>query len=377
MKTTLDVAWSCRSLPLKVPLLHAAIAADGSVCVGRRDVPLNCQELEVFSSDLGWPQQFRGFPIEQESETECEDDEDLEEFQSIAMGPVAMVWCPNARHLVTASAGPEWALRHYDIGRGRYEGSFGSHQGDVYNLAWSPEGSFLASTSTWPRHQLKLWECSLDQGLRLAIEPHAEEDSVHDYLPWWEHKWMVNDFYGFGRLSFSPDERWLAVEVRLRTERDRLAVYSLPYLEDYYSFPLPVGSGVSDMSWDHQGSHVLVADQGEGMLLVGPVSDRVPTATRRLPKRAYRCQINPRLPFCAVAYRSGEESRYTSDLELAPDHVIEILVWPSLRMVAQFRGCSSVRQLIWASTGRDLYGLTAGGHVLRCHIVGGRWVDLD
>jgi hypothetical protein len=378
---TIDVTWSRRALPLQVPLGQAAISSDGSVCVGGRDQALGCQELEIFGSDLGPSQLLRGtgVAVDQDAVDEAGEDPEDDEWESepatVAMGPTSMAWSPDGRFVVTGSANPERVLRMYDVAASYYLGSFGDHGGDLYNLAWSPQGHFVASASTWSRHQLKVWECESPLGRGLAIHQRAEVDHIYDYLPWWEHEWMVDDFYGFGRLSFSPDEEWLAVEVQLRTEKNRVAVYALPDLDDCFSFPLPAGSAISDMSWHSDGTHLLAADHGEGLLLIGPVSDQVAPRVKRISKNAYRCQVNPHLPFCAIAHRTGGSVGFVSDLELAPRHVIEILKLPEMKVVAQLRGCSSVRQLTWGTNGRDLYGLTAAAEVLRCHIVGGRWVD--
>src|SRR5690606_30661312 len=131
-------------------------------------------------------------------------------------------------------------------------------------VSWSPHGRFVASSSTWSRHQLKLWRCRAEER-SLRMSPATEIDHIHDYLPWWEHEWMSDDFYGFGKLSFSPDERWLATEIQLRNDRHRVAVYAVPGLDDCFTFPLPLGAGVADMTWDPDARFVWVAAFDHGL----------------------------------------------------------------------------------------------------------------
>jgi len=199
------------------------------------------------------------------------------------------------------------------------------------------------------------------------MSPATEIDHIHDYLPWWEHEWMSDDFYGFGKLSFSPDERWLATEIQLRNDRHRVAVYAVPGLDDCFTFPLPLGAGVADMTWDPDARFVWVAAFDHGLFFVGPLTDDAPPFMHRSRGHAIRCRVSPCGRFGAVAYRTAGQ---LESMASAAVHEIHVLELPELRVLARLHGIEEVRSLEWSPDGCDLYAFTAGSEVLHGTIAG-------
>ena len=354
--------WRRWTVAIQSPPYGAAVSGQGTVCEGGSDYRRRLQYVSVYdAASAATPR-----TLEAPGDWSFVDHSGVR--WSAASGnrpcsPRRVAWSPDGQHVVSAACNPERALRLFDASTGYVE-CFGGHGGDIADVAWSRRGRFLASTSTWSRHQLKLWRPTPTEG-GLRILPVTEIDHTHDYLPWWKHEWMSDDFYGFGKLSFSPDERWLATEIQLRNDRHRVAVYAVPDFDDCFTFPLPVGAGVEDLTWDPEGRCVWAAAGTHGLFVLGPLTDDRPSFTHRHPGHATRCEVSPCGRFSAVVYRtSGQEE---DDAPIGT-YEIQLSQLPDFRTVARLRGISEVRSLAWSADGRDFYALTIGADVLHCRI---------
>jgi WD40 repeat protein len=379
-----EVSWYREIVSVDPPVIRASISTEGAVCTGGSLFAENSQEVVIHR--LAAPSMVMRAPGDR-SYVGFDGKILMPAEGCRAHRPASIVWDPTGRYVVTGSGNPERALRLYDAGNGVYRVWFGEHGGDLYNLAWSPDGRRIASASTWPYHELKIWNCEWgvpgprvfddpgqlllwppgDDPEILTISQEAVLDRIHDYLPWWKHEWLSpSDFYGFGAMCFSPDSDWLAVVIYLRTGKNRLAVYSLPDFDDCYSYVLPTERYIADLCWDPSGMYVFGASSEGGMVVVGPVTDSAPSGVKSLAVNADRCATNPNRPLVAVSARQQDSKEVTcQDVDLLPIHAIRIVVLPTLSPVAEFRGCARVRELTWSRDGSDLFAVTQGAERIR------------
>jgi WD40 repeat protein len=114
----------------------------------------------------------------------------LRTIRTVVWRMAAVAWAPDGKAIV--SGGDDGAVRVWNPDTGEMLRSLpaaGLHTNGLYDIAWSPDGSMLASASSWAEATVRLWDSRTGQLLH-TLEGHKGE--------------------GVRRVAWAPDSKFVA-----------------------------------------------------------------------------------------------------------------------------------------------------------------------
>ncbi|KAJ5971705.1 uncharacterized protein N7479_001623 [Penicillium vulpinum] len=218
---------------LQQKLLHwlEALSILGSVSDGIQVM----QKLEMLIEDQR-PEWVLNDPVKTEEWSPC-----FQTFEGHSDGVTSVAWSPDGSRL--ASASHDKTVRIWDPATGQSISTLDEHSGTVMSISWSPDGSRLASASG--DKTVRIWDPATGQSI-----------STLD-----EHSGTVMS------ISWSPDGSRLASASDDKTVRiwDRATSQSISTLEGY------IGS-VTSIAWSPDGSQLASASNDKTVRIWDPVT---------------------------------------------------------------------------------------------------------
>lgn len=259
---------------------HLSVSPAGQVVAISQHVRYGTQRAALYDIELSVPTMALSVPGEPDG---CP--------QS---APAVFAWSPTARYLVAGWGAWQSDLHSFDLHGKMYLGSFGRFQTFPSCLAWSDTGKYFASANLGGKAaSLRLWQA--DSSGVFAGSPQSEVG-----LPEWIEPQQAGDefadegaFRGYGRTSFSPDEKVLAsvVETKGDWADDSIVLLETPTLRNQSTFN---GQGhITDLTWTPDSRTIVYCAAGQAYHLPTETMDFQPLAFG-----AELCACHPHLPLC-------------------------------------------------------------------------------
>lgn len=291
----------------------------------------------------------------------------------IAEDAVSFSWSPCGAYLVTGSGNHERALRVFDVRAKRYLWCFGQHGDNLYNIAWSSSGEYIASASTAYDPHLKLWRCSWDQDLfgkvLQKIELVSEATSIQGFprQSWDKDEQHWSGLYGFEALAFSPSSRYLAVVASTRTAGEFVVIFQLPALIEMARVQAP--GEITDLAWGPDEATLLFSSNSSiYRTLVN--DDKTDIKTPQLASHDLnlndRTQNSTTLPYdlCSCHPHAKMVAFAEGRFVTAQGYVggrISVRTLEDLSVISEYTCSSAIRDLCWRSDGRGLFAISNDG----------------
>ena len=286
--------------------------------------------------------------------------------------PMSYAWSPDGRYLLTGSGDHECALRLFDLATSTFVRTLGWHRDELYNLAWSAQGQYLASASSIYPPFLRLWRAGdwrtiEDSYSAAGIEEVGSVSEVNG-IPAQAFDESLREWrglYGFRSIEFSPVGKYLAMAGLRKEGREGgafLAIFQVPTLRELFHIPI-TGSWDQhprQVSWmpafsDETGAGCLVYATNEGRMWRVYFEGEAHEVTE-LPVKARMCACNPCAPICAFAWPGyGDKST---------PQAVSIYSFHSEQVVDAYEAPNGVADLRWNTQGTELYVLQRRGPLL-------------
>jgi hypothetical protein len=239
------------------------------------------------------------------------------------------------------------ALHLFDVNKKMLLGTFRGYQVMPSGIAWSRSSRYLAVATAGAASSLGIWEARTGE-LNFADSPSSELGAP----AWIERQTYEAEFgeegafRGYGRTTFSPDERWLSSVVEFQGEwaDDSIAFVDVPAMGQQQSHP--AHGHITDLSWTHDSVAMLYCAAGAAY--------RVPLDSmeaQELPFGAELCACHPHLPLC-VCFSSWLKNSAKGRL---------FLVDLQHMTVFDEYAADGVADLCWSADGTKAYAVTRDG----------------
>jgi WD40 repeat protein len=293
-----------------------------------------------------------------------------------AEGAVCAAWSPGGQFLVTGSGNHERALRIFDLQRKQFLTVFGRHHDDLWNVCWSRSGRYIASTSQHHDPQLKLWNVHYLDANQLDAVDHSQEalfssdelesepiisvriaSEIAHLCNYPYNLYSLHGLYGFGPVDIDRNDSLLVTVASLKKAGQRIAVLSIPDLQQLFQFE--VAHRIADIKWSYDSRHLVLCTAENKAYRYGPIDAYVYSspALEEIPVgQADLCRPHPGGPVCAFS---------TGRWWMLDDHPstgrISIADLDSGDVISEQSAGSPVIDMIWARDGRRLLALCADG----------------
>jgi WD40 repeat protein len=264
------------------PVSHAAVSPDGQVCTLSHQIRYGAQSLTLFDVERCVPTLTLSLSPQPDA---------------AADPPARFAWSSDARYLLAAWGKQPVALEIFDLHAKMLVGSLGSTSSVPSDIAWSPEGSLVASSRDGENPSLEIWRVqprSANLGGVVATSVQLLQ------IPDWSELQVAEavsgeaaTFSGYGRVAFSPDEKSLAATVQIGGEwaDDMIAFLSARTLRKKIIFEAQ--GRVTDLTWSNDGNRLVYCSAGQAYGI-----DPLSAESTPLPFGGEQCAWHPHLPIC-------------------------------------------------------------------------------
>jgi hypothetical protein len=312
---------------------HLSVSPTGQVCAISQHVRHGTQRAALYDIELSLPTMALSVPGEPDGCPQA--------------APAVFAWSPTARYLVADWGAWQSELHSFDLHGKMFLGSFGRFQTFPSCLAWSDTGKyFAAATPGGKAASLRLWHA--DSSGLFAGTPASEVG-----VPDWIEPQQAGDefaeegaFRGYGRTSFSPDEKLLAsvVEIKGDWADDSIVLLETPTLRNQNTFEAQ--GHITDLTWTPDSRAIVYCAAGQAYSLPVGTMDFQP-----LPFGAELCACHPHLPLC-LCFSSWLKNSAKGRL---------FLVDLSRQTVFDEYPAEGVVDLRWSLDGSRAYAVTTDG----------------
>jgi WD40 repeat protein len=262
--------------------------------------------------------------------------------------PAAFAWSPSARQLVTAWGAWQPALHIFDLQGKMLLGTFGEFSNFPGTLAWSEQGNYFAAASAGgKKSSLRLWKASGD-ALPFTSAPTSEMGIPNGFeRQTYEAEFGEEGaFGGYGRTTFSPDEKLLAsvVEIHGDWADDSIVLADVPTLRKQNVFQAQ--GHITDLAWTPDSKQIVYCAAGQAYQL-----DVESMCFESLPFGAELCVCHPHLPLC-LCYSSWLRNSAKGRL---------FLVDLNSKTIFDEYAADGVADLRWSQDGAKAYAMTSDG----------------
>jgi WD40 repeat protein len=262
--------------------------------------------------------------------------------------PAAFAWSPSARQLVAAWGPWQPALHIFDLQGKMLLGTFGDFNNFPGTLAWSEQGNYFAAASAGgKKSSLRLWKASGD-ALPFTSAPTSEMGIPNGFeRQTYEAEFGEEGaFGGYGRTTFSPDEKLLAsvVEIHGDWADDSIVLADVPTLRKQNVFQAQ--GHITDLAWTPDSKQIVYCAAGQAYQL-----DVESMCFESLPFGAELCVCHPHLPLC-LCYSSWLRNSAKGRL---------FLVDLNSKTIFDEYAAEGVADLRWSRDGAKAYAMTRDG----------------
>lgn len=313
---------------------HLSISPAGQVCAISPHVRQRAERVALYDVELSVPTLALSVPGERSAPA--------------TDAPATFGWSPTARYLVAAWGAWHPELHLFDLHGKMFLGAFGKFAAFPACLGWSDTGKyFVAAAPGGKTASLRLWE-TRRAGVPLEGRPASEVG-----VPDWIEPQQAGDefaeegaFRGYGRTSFSPDEKSLAsvVEIKGDWADDSIVLLDLPSLRNVNTFEAQ--GHITDLTWTPDSQAIIYCAAGQAYRLEATTEHFEP-----LPFGAELCACHPHLPLC-VCFSSWLKNSAKGRLFLAD---------LSRQTVFDEYAAEGVVDLRWSLDGAKAYAVTRDG----------------
>jgi len=342
----LDLARDSNWLIKKIFTGHTsrlALSSTGQLCAALPLVPndTGSESIALYDIELGRPTVALSVPGRKPS--------------SRSALPVAFAWSSTASDLVVAWHGWGRHLYAFDPHGEISLGGFGEFSSFPSHLAWSDSGRYFASACGGAAQaRVRLWEAAphSTSAMAFAEPPLSEVGGPRSFEEWFDNHPLNAEsadesaLFGFGPLSFSPDERTLASVVEIEGEwaDDSIVLLDVPTLRRRATFQAQ--GHVTGLAWTFDGQSLIHCSAGQAYR-TGSISPEIES----LPFGAELVACHPHLPVC-LCFSSWLRSSAKGRLFLADLHRLSVF---------DEYAAEGVVDLCWSRDGSKAYAVTADG----------------
>jgi WD40 repeat protein len=264
---------------------HVAISPAGQVCALSPQVRYGSQRIVLYNIEMSVPMMALSVPGE------------LGAFppDSTEEAGAAFAWSPTARYLVAAWGAWQPQLHLFDVHGKMLLGGFGKFEKIPRSLAWSDTGKYFAAASAGGKGaSLRIWQATRDE---MPLSREAESTigtpqgiEAQTYGEGFEEE---GAFRGYGKTTFSPNEKLLASVASIQGEwaDDSILVTEVPTMRNQKLFQAQ--GHITDLAWTPDGQQIVYCAAGQAYRLLASTHQ-----IELLPFGAELCVCHPHLPLC-------------------------------------------------------------------------------
>jgi len=260
----------------------------------------------------------------------------------------AFAWSSSGSELIAAWSSLKNELRYFDLRLTSSGKPFGADEQRPTHLDWCHNGEFLAaSRSGGTGAAVNLWKA------RSGSVPFSDAREAELGFPGWIERQTYEvesgedgAFLGYGRLSFSPDGRALAVAAEFQGEwaDDSIAIVDVPGMREQLTHPAQ--GHITDITWTPDGKRIIYCASGQAYRLDVETMEAEP-----LTFGAEWCACHPELPLCGC-YSGWLKNSAKGRLFLVDLRTMKVFDEHAAEGVADVR---------WSDSGTKAYAVTRDG----------------